>query len=198
MAADQLIIFVRNPVPGTVKTDIAQAIGDEKAVQVHSALLTHTAEVVRAFVQSGDVSAAVYYGDFVNDQDLWDGFEKKLQQGSNLGERMQQAFRERFDAGAERVVVISPNCLELTPEHLKDAYHTLRDGDVVIGPATNGTYYLLGMRKLFTCLFENKPWGQATLLQETVQELELEAITYGRLTTLSDVKEWEDVLRYNL
>ncbi|MEZ0542571.1 TIGR04282 family arsenosugar biosynthesis glycosyltransferase [Fibrella arboris] len=188
MATHHLIIFVKNPIPGTVKTRIAQTVGHEKAVEVYRHLLRYTQQITR----SGPWEKTVYYGDFVNENDEWRGYRKALQTGQDLGERMANAFRERFAAGAEKVVIIGSDCLTITQEHINTAFKCLDQVDVVIGPATDGGYYLLGMKALHMTLFDQMPWSQPALRRLTEQAIRQQGLTFDRLQELTDIDEWTD------
>lgn len=194
MTDEHLIIFVKNPIPGSVKTRIAQSVGNDKAVTVYRHLLQHTQQLTRM----APWHRTVYYGDFINPNDGWNGYEKYQQTGDDLGQRMYQAFQERFRAGATRVVIIGSDCLEITINHLKDAFKALHTHEVVIGPATDGGYYLLGMSRLLPFVFENKPWSQPELFAKTITDLEEQTISYFLLEQLSDIDEWIDYERYTL
>ena len=193
MAENTLIIFVKNPVPGTVKTRIARTVGNKRAAAVYRHLLRHTQEVVRQLT----CHRVVYYGDFVNPDDGWNGYEKQLQVGrgdgpQGLGERMLRSFREQFEQGAGRVIIIGSDCLTITPDHIEQAFAALNEADVVIGPATDGGYYLLGMRELHPFLFEDMPWSQPELRQLTELAILQNGLTFERLEELTDIDEWED------
>ncbi|GAA4452958.1 TIGR04282 family arsenosugar biosynthesis glycosyltransferase [Nibrella saemangeumensis] len=192
MAVEQLIIFVKNPIPGTVKTRIARTVGNDKAAEVYRHLIAYTQSLTRMLPWH----RTVYYADFVNPNDGWNSYEKQLQQGTDLGERMLNAFRERFKAGAQRVLIIGSDCLDLRAEHLKKAFRALDSADVVIGPTSDGGYYLLGMKQLHPFLFENKPWSQPDLLNLTLKDLQQKGVPYALLEELTDIDEWEDYLRY--
>lgn len=203
-----LIVFVKNPIPGKVKTRVAATVGDEKAVTVYLELLKHTKAVITKWLaepeEKAQKRAVIYYGDYINPNDLWDDayFLKKLQVSSpDLGRRMQAAFEEELTSEAARAVIIGSDCLALRPTHLAAAFERLNENDAVIGPADDGGYYLLGMKKLLGFLFENKSWSQPSLMEETVAELNRQGqsqdvpYTYHLLETLSDIDTWEDYLR---
>jgi rSAM/selenodomain-associated transferase 1 len=136
----------------------------------------------------------VYYGDFSNPDDGWNGYAKQLQSGRDLGERMLEAFREQLAPGtnSSRVVIIGSDCLSITSGHIEQAFLALNEADVVIGPATDGGYYLLGMKKLYPFLFENMPWSQPELRQLTEQVILQHDLTFERLEELTDIDEWAD------
>ena len=192
MSAEHLIIFVKNPIAGQVKTRIARTVGDERAVVVYQELLAYTQELVRSFTGQ----TVIYYGDFLNPNDGWNGYKKYTQTGSDLGERMLIAFREQFSAGAQRVVIIGSDCFDITPDHLERAFRALDVADVVIGPATDGGYYLLGMNQLHSFLFKNMPWSQPELCQLTELALLQNNLTFERLDELTDIDEWSDYEQY--
>ena len=191
MPTHRLIIFVKNPVPGTVKTRIAQTVGTERATDVYRHLLAYTQQIT----QSGPWEKAVYYADFINSDDGWNGYGKCQQAGQDLGERMANAFREQFRAGAEKVVIIGSDCLTITTDHLSAAFQALDQADIVIGPATDGGYYLLGMKRLYISLFENMPWSQPELRVLTEQAIRQLGLTFERLEMLTDIDEWSDYER---
>ncbi|MDB5239508.1 MAG: glycosyltransferase [Spirosoma sp.] len=202
MAENTLIIFVKNPIAGTVKTRIARTVGNERAVEVYQHLLRHTQAITRPLT----CRRVVYYGDFINPDDGWNGYEKQLQSGRNLGERMREAFREQLESSKQvhpdrvnpdrvnpdRVVIIGSDCLGITPGHIEQAFLALDKVDVVIGPATDGGYYLLGMKKLHSFLFDNMPWSQPELRHQTEQALLEHGLVFERLEQLTDIDEWVD------
>ena len=188
MAESTLIIFVKNPVPGTVKTRIARTIGDERATDVYRHLLRHTQEITRQLT----CHRVVYYGDFINPDDGWNNYEKQLQSAGDLGQRMLTAFREQFERGTSQVIIIGSDCLAITTDHVERAFVALDKADVVIGPATDGGYYLLGMKQLHPFLFENMPWSQPKLRQLTEQAILQYGLTVERLDELTDIDEWAD------
>lgn len=192
MPTDTLLVFVKNPISGQVKTRIARTAGHEKAVAVYQHLLTYTQNLVRAF----NKNTVVYYGDFINPDDGWTGFEKRCQTGDDLGQRMHNAFAEQFQAEAGRIVIIGSDCFDITPTHLQRAFSALDGADVVMGPATDGGYYLLGMRELQPFLFENMPWSQPELGQLTEAAIRQRGLTLERLDELTDIDEWADYERY--
>ncbi len=187
-----LIIFVKNPIEGEVKTRIAKTVGHAKAVEIYRELLQYTHEVVET-LPVADYAKTVYYGDFINDNDLWNGWQKAIQpQDGDLGDRMKQAFREQFALGADRVVIIGSDCLDLKPQHLQEAFQQLQEHDVVLGPSTDGGYYLLGMSLLHEGIFDGMPWSQPELMEETKAVLTQNNISYALLEPLTDIDEWED------
>ncbi|MEP7253972.1 MAG: TIGR04282 family arsenosugar biosynthesis glycosyltransferase, partial [Ginsengibacter sp.] len=163
-----LIIFVRNPVLGKVKSRLAATLGPEKALEIYKALLKHTRDIsVDLFCDK-----FIFYEDFVNENDLWpnDVYKKYLQEGSDLGSRMEKAFKQLFDSRYEKVVIVGSDCYELSDNAIKNAFYLLSENDIVIGPASDGGYYLLGMKKFIPQLFEDKKWSSETVYIDTINQ----------------------------
>lgn len=164
-----LLIFTRNPEIGKVKKRLAASIGEVAALKIYNHLLRHTAEITRNI----PMEKWVYYSEEIPEKDIWEHevFSKKLQQGKDLGERMDNAFRSGFQAGYSRIIIIGSDLFDLSEEDLKKAFLELQDSDVVIGPATDGGYYLLGLKSPASEVFRNKEWGGDKVLEATLEDL---------------------------
>lgn len=184
-----LIIFTRNPELGKCKTRLAKTIGDEAALKIYKHLLQHTAKI------SEDVNADkfVFYSEHIHKNDDWDTniFRKKLQQGDDLGIKMENAFTELFGLGYDRVLIIGSDLLDLDANTINSAFEQLNQHDVVIGPAKDGGYYLLGMKTLNQNIFKNKSWGTETVLKDTLNNLKDNTIFM--LNELNDIDTFEDL-----
>lgn len=189
MKKEALIIFVRNPVLGKVKTRIAATIGDENALAIYKHLLQYTKQIVSLV----DVTKHIFYADELNGNDLWDGNEKYLQSGVDLGDRMKNAFNCVFAKGYSKVIIIGSDCFELTPDILKSAFDKLDRSDIVIGPAKDGGYYLLGMGKPNPYLFDNIQWSTNRVLYETMEIIKENKLSCNLLPELTDVDEAKDI-----
>lgn len=190
-----LIIFTRNPELGKCKTRLAKTIGDKAALEIYKHLLSHTAHVAKNIM----VDRFVFYSEAIQKNDIWNDtiFRKKLQSESDLGEKMETAFLELFKMGYEKVVIIGSDLFDLKPLHINSAYQNLNSNEVVIGPAKDGGYYLLGLSKMNVSLFRNKPWSTSNLLKETLSELRKNNIKFTTLETLNDIDTYEDLLAQN-
>lgn len=184
MQENHLIIFVKNPVAGKVKTRLAKTIGDDKALEIY----VHLLEITRKAAEGADCTRHLFYSDDIAADD-WslDKFNKHLQAGSDLGEKMKNAFHHILTLGAKRVIIIGSDCPGLTSEIVEDAFKALMDKDVCVGPAKDGGYYLLGMKELHPALFEEKEWSTDSVFEDTVVDLMENRLTYARLPQLSDV-----------
>lgn len=191
MGDNFLIIFVKNLVPGMVKTRLAEDVGMFLALDVYQELVNHTAKTVRKV----EADKMVFYSEYVEVEDVFEGddFEYNVQTGNTLGERMQNAFNHAFEKGYSRVTIIGSDCYDLKKKHLEEAFDQLEINDVVIGPAEDGGYYLLGLNGPCPALFEGKEYSHEKVFEELmkeVQELELE---YHLLPKLNDIDTIEDV-----
>ena len=187
---NHLIVFVKNPVAGKVKTRLAKSIGDEKALEVYLLLLSLT----RCAAEGANCIRHVFYSDEIAD-DEWSSvaFDKHLQTGSNLGEKMNNAFREVFELGAKRTLIIGSDCPEISAELINQAFDVLDSKDAVIGPAKDGGYYLLGMNQLHSSFFTDKEWSTETVFENTVDDFKGNRLTYKLLVELSDVDTTDDL-----
>jgi uncharacterized protein len=189
MKTNALIIFTRNPQLGKVKTRLAKTVGDEKALQVYKDLLFHT----MIETQNLDCDKFVFYDENIETNDIWSGtlYEKKLQFGSHLGAKMQNAFQTLFDLGYQNCIIIGSDLFDLEANHISEAFNKLESNDVIIGPAEDGGYYLLGLKKVISSIFKNKNWGTSTVLSDTLKDLENYKIEF--LETLNDIDTFEDL-----
>ncbi len=192
MTSKVLMVFVRNAVLGKVKTRLAATMGEQKALEIYLNLLLYTRNITK------EISAqkVVYYSDKLEENDAWlsEGFEQKIQRGSDLGERMKNAFQEQFAAGFSKVIIIGSDCLELTSDIIENAFSILDYKDVVLGPAADGGYYLLGMKKLHPSLFGNKIWGCDTVMAATIQDIINDELSFELLPILNDIDEERDYI----
>ena len=180
-----LIIFVKNLVPGHVKTRLAEEIGIDGALDVYQYLVEHTAEITEAL----DVDKAVFYSEYVEIEDIWDDSQYKLliQKGKSLGERMSNAFQKSFETGYEKVVIIGSDSIEISEKHLNEAFKQLDENDYVIGPARDGGFYLLGMKEPTPAFFDGKKYGHDKVLKELLEEVAKTQKEFFLLDELSDI-----------
>lgn len=159
MANDSLLmIFVKNPVLGKVKTRLAKVLGPEDALQIYKKLLVVTQKATGKL----PVDKAVFYSDEIENNDGWDdqSFQKYAQQGSDLGKRMFNAFKLAFGKGYKNVVIIGSDSPGITSKIITKAFDALKTNQVVIGPSHDGGYYLLGKKQMMAVLFKNKRWSR--------------------------------------
>lgn len=186
-----VIIFVRNPEAGKVKTRLAAALGNEAALAIYKKLLMHTLEITEAMA----ADKFVFYADEVIAADMWQRphYYKAVQAIDDLGGRMYSAFDYVLSKGYGKVCIIGSDCYELSSAIIEQAFAFLDGSDVVIGPAKDGGYYLLGMKILHPGLFQNKSWSTDSVLEETLKDIERLKLSFQKLPQLTDVDEAKDV-----
>ncbi len=186
-----LIIFVKQLIPGQVKTRLAKSIGNEKALAVYKKLLLHTREVAL----SCNAEGCVAYSGPVENNDIWEDslFIKIRQRGDDLGARMHMAFNDMFQRQYDHVCLIGSDIFELTSSLIDEAFEALNVHDLVIGPAKDGGYYLIGMKKPGNILFENIPWGSDTVLSRTIERVNEAGLSYFLTTELNDIDDLDDI-----
>lgn len=184
-----LIIFTRNPELGKCKTRLAAAVGDEAALNIYKFLLDHTVAITKSLT----VVKQVHYSVKVRENDLWNEaiYSKKQQLGTDLGERMLHAFEQGFAQGYKNIIIIGSDMFDMSQTDLEVAFDTLETSSFVIGPATDGGYYLLGMSKLKPEVFKDKAWGTSSVLENTLADLKGE--TVAQLSAKNDVDYYEDI-----
>ncbi len=187
----QLIILSKNPEAGMVKTRLAKSIGDEKALEIYEILRQHTALVA----EKVDANRVVFYSRFIPSSDLFfnDNFSSRLQDGNDLGERMLHAIKSGFESGFHHVVLIGTDCYELNPTILEDAFSLLERADAVIGPAKDGGFYLIGMKRVIPELFLDRQWSTPDVLRDTLAILKQLDTTCELLVELSDIDTFDDL-----
>ncbi len=189
-----IIIFQKNLELGKVKTRIAKSVGDKEALEIYQVLVDYTHEQL----EKVDSKKLIYYSDYKETEivEMKGQYEVFIQSSGDLGKKMGNAFKDQFDLGYDQLVIIGTDCAEITPEVIKDAFSKLNESNVVIGPASDGGYYLLGMKKFNSGLFYNIPWSSGEVLESTINYLKDQEITYTLLPVLSDVdyiEDWNEV-----
>lgn len=189
-----IITFTRNPELGKVKTRLAKTIGDSSALSIYKNLLEHTKSVLLDL----DCDKAVYYSVKIRENDIWNPevFQKHQQIGEDLGDRMQTAFENGFKKGYQNIVIVGSDLHDLKAKHINQAFEALDKNDVVIGPAKDGGYYLLGMKKTHKSVFKNKTWGTETVFEDTITNLKNESVFL--LEPLNDIDTYEDMINNNV
>jgi len=184
-----IIIFTRNPELGKVKTRLAKTIGGESALNIYKFLLNHTEQIIKNIPSD----KAVYYSEKIKEHDIWDNsiYQKYLQKGDDLGLRMLNAFENTFKKKYKKVIIVGSDLFDLQTKHIEKAITKLDTNDVVIGPAKDGGYYLLGMKKLHSQVFKNKKWGTSTVFNQTINDLQNESLFL--LDELNDIDIYDDM-----
>ena len=190
-----LLIFARVPALGRVKSRLAAGVGQPAALAVYHELLT----ITRTAAEEAEVPTTVWLADAAGpaltaaETREWAEMTTRCQESGDLGERMTVAFAAAFAAGASRVAIIGTDCPGLRADHLTQAFALLAEHDVVLGPATDGGYYLLGLRQPQPELFLNKEWSTDSVLDDTIADAQRLGRRVALLPELRDVDTADDL-----
>ncbi len=189
-ACGRLGVFARFPEPGRAKTRLIPALGPEGAAAIHAAMVRHTLETVDEFSRRNPQVAATVYHAGGDPERLFAlfgaGHDYRPQADGDLGDRIRHAFSELL-AGGSAAVLIGTDCPALSPAILRASFDALESADLVLGPAADGGYYLIGLRAPAPELFERMPWGTARVLAETRARARRLGLELRLLETLDDV-----------
>ncbi len=189
-----LMVFARCPEPGKVKTRLIPAIGEYGAARLQRDMTLHALRTARGLGQ--DIAVELHM-DGGNQEDIHRifGAETSIrrQAAGDLGERMLHAFRDASGRGFGRMVLMGTDCPLITPEVIRSAFTLLDSHDCVIGPAEDGGYYLIGLKKPCPELFSGISWGTATVFDETLARAHAAGMTTGLLEKLPDIDRPDDI-----
>lgn len=198
MSLPALIVFVKNPQAGRVKTRIAAEAGAEKALEIYLELL----DITRRQALTFDSEWYIFYSDHIDNHDAWpDQYSRHLQHGSDLGERMFNAFVKIFSSLPPdekcKVILMGSDCPDINATILQQASTQLDEADCVIGPAVDGGYYLIGFSVIpDKCIFSGISWSTSSVYSDTIKKLAEAGYSLGVLPVLSDVDTLADWHRY--
>jgi uncharacterized protein len=192
----KLIVFAKAPRPGGVKTRLAETLGEPAAHAAYQQLLD---TVLQQMTPLKNVELRFTPDDAESEVRPWlrKGWEMTGQGNGDLGARLDRAFQSAFANGAARVVIIGSDCPEVTPADIEAAWAALFSQDVVLGPAVDGGYWLIGLRGAQPGLFAGIPWSTGAVLQETIKRSLAAALTVRLLRELPDVDteaDWRQFL----
>jgi rSAM/selenodomain-associated transferase 1 len=192
MEPDRLIIFLKAPRPGAVKTRLAQTMGNAAALAAYEQLVEH---LLGRLAGLKPVTLQFAPDDAGTEISRWQkpGWALHPQGSGDLGLRLTRAFDAAFSSGARRVVVIGSDCPEVTPEDVCEAWEQLSEHDVVLGPARDGGYWLVALCAARPELFAGIPWSTETVLARTLDRARSLGLRARLLRELSDVDtetEW--------
>ena len=192
-----LMVFMKNPIAGKVKTRLAVKVGKNEALNIYKKLIEHT-HFVTSKIKTCD--KAIYYSSSVDEQDRWisESYSKHMQKGNGLGEKLSNAFLDAFKQGYKKVIVIGTDSFEITSDIIDNAFCILEDSDIVIGPAKDGGYYLIGMNKHRPELFKDIDWGNDTVLSSTLSIIKSIDCRHTLLKQLSDIDTLEDYEKHKI
>jgi len=191
--AEQLIVFLKAPRPGDVKTRMAETMGADRACDAYRKMVETVLGIMSVF---NNVELRFAPDDAREEIAPWlrEGWTAVPQGDGDLGQRMHRAFADAFARGTERVVIIGSDCIEIETKDIRSAFRELKSYDVVVGPAIDGGYWLIGLRAPRTELFQNIAWSTDAVLGQTLQHAKAAGLRIQLLRILSDVDteaDWE-------
>lgn len=192
-----IVIFVKAPAPGRVKTRLCPPLSHEEAAGLYRAFVEDTVALA-ARVGGAGVQIAFDAADQYRDLSWIKGAASLpffIQEGNDLGERLIQASKRAFDSGAQKVVCIGADCPYLDAAEIKKAFELLKTNDVVLGPAEDGGYYLVAAKKHHPGLFQEIPWSSDKVLKETLGKIKKLGMTHATLPVYSDIDTFGDLWR---
>lgn len=190
-----LIIFTRNPVAGRVKTRLARAVGDERALAIHNELVGITARMTGKLPAS--IDCHLFFDDAVPASDPWTGrrcHSHVQAKSADLGDRMLDAFQRLFTIGYQSVVIIGTDCPYLDAPLVASAFTGLETNEMVIGPARDGGFYLLGVKEMSALQFAGITWSTSSVFEEFMDATPVGKSEVCVLETLEDI---DDIQAYN-
>ncbi|GAB4342754.1 MAG: hypothetical protein Kow0099_20550 [Candidatus Abyssubacteria bacterium] len=193
---ERVIVFTRYPEPGSTKTRLIPALGPDGAAALHTVMTEHTLRRVRDLAEQRPVSIEVRYegGDKrLVKRWLGPGIIYRRQASGDLGQRMARAFNEAFEDGMERVILVGTDCPEWSSATLRNAFESIERKQLVLGPANDGGYYLIGLSRMFPQLFDGLPWGADDVCERTLQLANKHHISTALVEKLSDVDRVDDL-----
>ncbi len=212
MPQQRLIIFTRYPVPGKTKTRLIPALGANGAARLQREMTEFTITNLYPLLQAANFEIYIYYSG--GDRDLmkaWlDPVIEKLnfemnspnqvnalhyqkQANGDLGHRMQGAFDDAFQSGIKQAIIVGTDCPDLNLALITEAFTALQCHEVVLGPAQDGGYYLIGLNRSLPMLFQQIIWGSDRVLAQTQQIVKKHNLSHYFLKTLTDIDHPEDL-----
>jgi len=195
---EHLIIFTRYPEPGKTKTRMIPALGEQGAAQLQQQMTEHTLAQVKNVNRPLSVEIQ-FAGGTISQMQNWlgDNWLYTPQSPGDLGQRMTSAFETAFASGMARVVIIGIDCPQLNGTLLQMAFERLQNKDLVLGPALDGGYYLVGLSRSLPELFQGIPWGTSEVFSDTLKIAKPLGVSVSLLPMLSDIDRPEDLPIWN-
>jgi hypothetical protein len=194
-----IVIFTRFPEPGITKTRLIPLLGPEGACRLHRELTERIVDRVQQLIKNYPLMMEIHFSGGSREQMAgWLGrdFEYVIQEGDDLGDRMRLAFQKAFRQGWKRVVLIGSDLPDLTPAIIRGSFERLTNHDLVLGPAWDGGYYLIGLKANRPELFGNSIiWGTQEVLKTTMKTADQLGLRTALLARLRDVDRPEDLTK---
>jgi rSAM/selenodomain-associated transferase 1 len=194
---DSIIIFLRYPRNGQVKTRLAKTTSSEFATNFYKSCAEN---LVNTTKRISSINRFAFFANENEREEIKSWLGNKLfyahQEGDDLGIRMKNAFEKVFNTGSQKVIIIGTDIPDLSKELICRAFNDLDNNDVVIGPSKDGGYYLLGIKKMHIRLFEDIEYSTSSVYSETLTRVTDLNLTYTLLPVLSDIDTEEDLVNW--
>lgn len=194
MPAERLLVFVKRPRAGEVKTRLARDVGAEDAASLYQAMAEHV--LASTAPVGGGYAREVWFAPHDAEADLarWLPAEERVAQVSgDLGRRMAHAFESAFARGAARAVLIGTDAPALGRAQVERAFAELHGHDLVLGPACDGGYYLVGLTAPQAALFDGVAWSTDAVYASTLDRARSLGLRTAALPELRDVDTLADL-----
>lgn len=186
-----IIFFTRVPIPGQTKTRLLKDFSKQEACRIHEIIL----KSIFNSISETKIDTFIYINP-MEERDILSGLigENKYyaQQGKNLNEKMANAIFDVVDLGYDSVILLGSDLIGIDREYLEEAFRVLEEKDIVLGPVEDGGYCLIGMKKKESSPFEEIKSSHDRVLENLIDRIEREDLTYGLLKEIFDVDEIED------
>ena len=193
-----LIIFARYPEKGKVKTRLAKTLGEDFAMNFYRLCAEHTFNESLELIN--DVQIYLFFSDYSKEQKIknWvnPNFKVSFQKGNDLGAKMKNAFEFVFNEGFEKAIIIGTDLPDITANLLTESFYLLSKFDIVIGPSSDGGYYLLGLKDVFNELFENIKWSTSEVYEQTIEKIIVRKLKHNNLKKLNDIDTENDIKKW--
>jgi len=194
-----LVIFARHPKSGRVKTRLAKTLGAEKATEFYRLCAEHLFQETEKL--PSEIKRYIYYDGMENENRLqaWAGacFDYVVQAVGSLGHRLENAFSTQFSRGARKVIIVASDVPDISSSIIVEAFRSLDNHEIVIGPCHDGGYYMIGMKKLHKDIFDGIPWSTSQVYAHTLTNINKLDISLCQLRSLYDIDTEEDLNQWS-
>lgn len=201
MLLDWILYFVKYPEAGRVKTRLARTVGPERAADLYRRCAEDNFRIL-ALMEDAATRVMVVYDPPTAEAEIRSWLSHSAgylaQEGPTLTERLANAFDAAFREGADSALALGSDTLGLDKHILQTAFRRLREADVVVGPARDGGYYLIGLSKPMPWIFEGIPWSTSRVLAAALERARQRHLTYHLLPVLDDLDQAESLRQYPL
>lgn len=201
LASDRaFVLFGRYPEPGQAKTRLAQDLGEEATYLLYQALLADTASKIAILEECDPIGALASSKEWSEppsdplERESFSGFQWMQQRGADFGSRLGSTIERTLAKGYDGVVLVGTDSPEMRVAEMRGALDLVGRYDVVLGPADDGGYYLIGMRKYHAELFENIDWSTSVVMEQTVAAAEALSLSVATVDRCGDVDFFEDLV----